>query len=159
MRHRVALLFGLAVLWLALSGHYEALMLGFGTASCLFVFWICARLKLITAEAVPIGLLLRLPVYTVWLLGQIARSNLDIGWRLLAPKRFIRPTLVAFETRQHSDLGRAILANSITLTPGTATVGMENGRAVIHSLTRVQDSDIRDGLMDQRVRWLVGKAH
>ncbi|RJS93119.1 Na+/H+ antiporter subunit E [Salinisphaera sp. Q1T1-3] len=154
MRHLVALMSGLVLLWLILSGHYTPLVLALGGLSCVLVAWLCARLGLVSREAVPIALLPRLPLYTVWLLFQIARANMSVTWRLLAPRRFIKPGLVEVGLGQRSDLGRAIFANSVTLTPGTVTIGLENGRAMIHSLTPLADDDVTEGVMNRRVRWL-----
>ena len=158
MRHVIALVIGLVALWLALSGHYGVLILSLGAVSCAGVLWLCARMRLINEECVPISLLPRLPQYTVWLLAEIARSNFDVAWRLLGPSRAIRPSMVRVQAGQRTALGRAIFANSVTLTPGTVTIEMQGGEAVIHSLTHLQDADVTEGAMNAKVRWLEGKA-
>lgn len=52
-------------------------------------------------------------------------SNLDVIYRVLHPALPIRPGIVRVETKLQGDAARAILANSITLTPGTLTVDVD----------------------------------
>jgi multicomponent Na+:H+ antiporter subunit E len=63
---------------------------------------------------------------------QLALSNLDVARRVISPALPINPGLVEVRTRLTSDLGRMLLANSITLTPGTITVEVEGDRLLIH---------------------------
>ncbi|AWN16646.1 Na+/H+ antiporter subunit E [Salinisphaera sp. LB1] len=156
MRHLLGLAAGLVILWLLLSGHYAPLTLALGAASCVFTVALCRRLRLIDAESVPLELLPRLPGYAAWLGLQILRSNLDVAGRLLIGHRAISPRTVVINTRPLAPLGQAILANSITLTPGTVTVGLENGEAIVHTLTREGAADIEAGTMAGRVARLEG---
>jgi multicomponent Na+:H+ antiporter subunit E len=62
--------------------------------------------------------------------------------------------MVHFKASQETDLGRVIYANSITLTPGTITTGIEGQELEIHALT-YQDVDGREeDEMDRRVSWV-----
>lgn len=151
MRYLLGLLVGLVVLWLLLSGHYTPLLLGLGTLSCLFTAWLCHRLGVINSECVPIALLPRLPGYLVWLLWQIFKSNVDVARRILSPGRHISPTMVRLQAGQHSALGQAIFANSVTLTPGTLTVSLTGDTAEIHALCENGADDLEGGDIDQRV--------
>ncbi len=78
--------------------------------------------------------------------------------RLLRGRSAISPRTVVIDTRTHDPLGQAILANSITLTPGTVTVGLEDDEAIVHALTREGAADIEAGTIATRVAWLEGKA-
>ena len=61
------------------------------------------------------------------------------------------PVLVTFHTTLKSPVLRVILANSITLTPGTITVSLEGDTFVVHAL----DKDFVEGIEDSVfVRWL-----
>jgi multicomponent Na+:H+ antiporter subunit E len=46
----------------------------------------------------------------------------------------INPRVVHFRTRLKSDLARVLLANSITLTPGTITLNLEDDHLIVHWL-------------------------
>lgn len=154
MRYLLGLIIGLATLWLLLSGHYSPMLLGFGGLSCLFTAYVCHRMCVIDAETVPLHLLFRMPGYVVWLGVEIAKSNWDVAQRIVRPGRHISPTMVTLRTHQKTALGQVIFANSITLTPGTVTVGLRDGVAEVHALTEDGATGMEGGEMDQRVRAL-----
>lgn len=62
----------------------------------------------------------------------LIKSNLDVIFRVLHPKLPIRPGIIRVETRLKSPIARMILANSITLTPGTFTVDIKDNILYIH---------------------------
>ena len=157
MRHAVGLVIGLVVLWLLLSGHYSPLLLGLGAVSCALTVWFCHRLSLIDEETVPLAFLPRILPYCAWLALEIAKSNWDVAWRIVWPGRHYSPTIVELRARQSTAFGQMVFANSITLTPGTVTVGLRDSVAEVHALTAIEASDLEDGTMDQRVRWLEGR--
>jgi len=65
--------------------------------------------------------LLYIPVFA-W---EMIKANVDLAYRTLHPKLPINPGIVKIPTDIKSDLGIAMLANSITLTPGTITVDVD----------------------------------
>ena len=80
--------------------------------------------------------------YVVYLLVAIVKSNLDVARRVLSPKLDIHPGVVQVETKLKSPVGRLILANSITLTPGTLTVDIRGDALFIHWIdVRSDDSE------------------
>lgn len=70
--------------------------------------------------------------YLVALAVALVRANLDMARRVLTPSLPIRPTIVRVSTSLRSDLGRLVLANSITLTPGTLTVDVQDDALEVH---------------------------
>ena len=50
--------------------------------------------------------------------------------------RVVEPALIEFETHFKNDISRFLLANSITLTPGTITVAVKGDRFIVHCLDR-----------------------
>jgi multicomponent Na+:H+ antiporter subunit E len=62
----------------------------------------------------------------------LVKANLDVARRVLSPGLPIRPAFVEVETALTSRLGKLLLANSITLTPGTLTVDVVEDRLVVH---------------------------
>lgn len=71
-------------------------------------------------------------LYAVVLLKEIILANLDVAYRVLHPKMPIKPGIVIIKTGLKQDLAKLILANSITLTPGTFTLDIEDDRLLIH---------------------------
>jgi len=70
--------------------------------------------------------------YMFVFLVALLRSNLDVAFRVLNPKLPINPGIVKVRTSLNSKTGRLILANSITLTPGTLTVETKGDYYYIH---------------------------
>jgi multicomponent Na+:H+ antiporter subunit E len=149
-----SLLLILACFWLALSGFFTPLLLTLGVLSCLFVAWITLQKSLIDGESalsqIRWGRWCR---YKVWLVGQIARSSIDVAARIIDPRLPISPT-VDNVPADLSDLGKVIYANSITLTPGTVSINLTDDRIVVHSLTREGMESLKQGGMYRRVREL-----
>jgi len=73
---------------------------------------------------------------TVW---ELLKSNIDVALRVINPRLPINPGIVKVKTSLKSPLGRAVLANSITLTPGTLTVEMKNDYFYIHWIDVTSD--------------------
>ncbi len=72
-----------------------------------------------------------IPVFT-W---EMAKANFDVAYRVLwLPKLKIKPGIVKVKTRLQSEMGRAFLANSITLTPGTFTIDIKDEYLYIHCI-------------------------
>jgi len=72
--------------------------------------------------------------YLVWLLRSIVVANFDVARRILDPRMPIRPKLMVFHTAIRSDVGQVMVANTITLTPGTVTVDLQRGHYLVHAL-------------------------
>jgi len=76
-------------------------------------------------------------VYIPMLFYYIIKANLEVAYIVLHPELPIRPGIVRVKTELKSESARTVLANSITLTPGTFTVDVkpETGEMFIHWLT------------------------
>jgi multicomponent Na+:H+ antiporter subunit E len=53
----------------------------------------------------------------------MAKANFDVAYRVITGK--IKPGIVKIKTNLETDLGLTVLANSITLTPGTLSVDVD----------------------------------
>jgi len=146
-----AILFGF---WLALSGHYTPLLLGFGVASCVLVVYIALRMEVVDHEGMPLHVTGRVLLYLPWLLKEILVANVEVAMVILHPKLPISPRMVVFHGSQKTDLGRAIYANSITLTPGTVTTGVEGQDFQIHALRAADLETDAEQRMDWRCTWV-----
>jgi multicomponent Na+:H+ antiporter subunit E len=86
-----------------------------------------------------------------WLLYQIVLSNVDVAKRALDPKMPIDPVMITFDSGLKTDLSRTLLANSITLTPGTVTVDIDDNTFLIHALSKKFSDDLLEGTMEKKV--------
>ena len=152
MAGRMALGGVLAALWVLLSGHYSPLLLGLGLASVVFVVWIVGRMD--EADGARLRIRLR-PLaslrYGFWLLAQIVRANVEVARLALSPRMRMSPVLMRIPAPPQSEFGRVVLAHSITLTPGTVSVDLDEGEVEVHALTKETAAALARGEMGRRV--------
>lgn len=137
--------------WLALSGHYTPFLIGAGALCAIGVALAAARMGIADAEGHPVGLLIGALTYWPWLVWEIVKSAWGVTRVVLDPRLPISPTMTLVKAGQSTAAGRATYANSITLTPGTITVGVSGDTFTIHALVREGALDLEDGGMDRRV--------
>jgi multicomponent Na+:H+ antiporter subunit E len=160
------LLFGL---WVVLSEKFDAFHLGIGAASSLAIALGTYRLLLLPPAIGPTGVYpmaavpwLRLLAYIPWLVWQIVLASVQVAVVVVHPKMPISPCLIRFHMPLPHALARLTLATSITLTPGTITVDVQDDEFLVHALTQ-QGADALmppegDGTMQQRVAILYARA-
>lgn len=155
--HALSLGIVLAALWLFLSGHYTVLLLLLGLTSVVLVVHLALRMEVVDHEGHPVHLKLRATIgYWLWLLKAIFLANIDVCKRILAPGMPISPTRMSIRCSQSTDLGRVIFANSITLTPGTVSMSVDNDYIDVHALTSEGAEQLAAGEMDRRIKELEG---
>ncbi len=151
-----AILFGF---WLLLSGYYDdPLLLGLGVGSSVLVVYLCKRMDVVDHEGVPLQLGGRFWRYLPWLMKEIFVANVAVAKIILDPKMPISPRMVVFHGSQETDLGKVLYANSITLTPGTITTGVEGQAFEIHALTGADLETDEEDQMDRRCSWVEGSG-
>ena len=148
----------LFAVWLLLSGHYTPLLISFGMGSCALTVYIAMRMDVADHEGVPIDWVFRFLLYLPWLLKEILVANLNVAKVILSPSLPISPIMVVFRSTQRTDLGRVLYANSITLTPGTITTGVEGDQLEIHALTWHDVDGREEDEMDRRVSVVEGAS-
>jgi multicomponent Na+:H+ antiporter subunit E len=136
--------------WLALSGHYTPLLLSFGVGSCVLVVYLAHRMETVDREGVPLHVAGRFLAYLPWLMKEVLVANVEVARVILHPRLPISPRIVVFHGSQATDLGRAIYANSITLTPGTITTGVTGQEFQIHALRAADLETDEEQQMDVR---------
>lgn len=148
----------LAALWIGLSGYFDPVHLIFGFCSVTLVSLISHPHLTGGGDVLRgIGRMVRLVLYLPWLIWQIVVANVDVTLRILG-FRDIDPRVVRFRPDLSSDFGRVTLANSITLTPGTVTVLLQDGEYVIHALSREAADAVLAGTMARKAAVVEGSA-
>lgn len=80
-------------------------------------------------------------VYFPLFAWECIKANLDVAYRVLHPRMPIEPGIVKVRTRLKSEIGRSVLANSITMTPGTLSVDIRDEYLYIHWI-KVRSQDV-----------------
>ncbi len=136
--------FGACLLtWILLTGTLAADELLLGGIVALVVVGVAGpRLELLSGLRLAPLAPLHMLRYLGYFFRQLALSNFDVARRVISPDLPINPGLVEVRTGLTSNLGRMLLANSITLTPGTLTVEVEGDRMLIHWIDCPPGSDL-----------------
>ena len=141
----------LFVFWLALSGHFTWFLMGIGVAAALLSLFVANRMGTVHEEGVPVQLALGAVTYIPWLLWEIVKAALAVTRIIIDPRLPISPTMTRLRASQNTSTGINVYANSITLTPGTITTGVEGRTLIVHALEASGAADLEAGGMDARV--------
>ncbi len=132
--------------WLLLNGRvtWEIALTGLALSGLLYAFiWkfmgYSPRREWQAVKRLP-----RFLAYVAWLVGQIFASAFAVIRLIWSPGLEAEPRLTSFRSRLKTGVGRTVLANSITLTPGTVTVDVQEDRFLVHCL----DTDFEEGLAE-----------
>ena len=138
--------------WLLMSGYFTPLILSLGVISCLLCVYLTIKGKFLDNETLPIYFFPRLIQYTLWLIKEILKSNIQTAKVIIMKSE--EPELFSVKATQKTNEGKVTYANSITLTPGTVTTQIKNDIFEVHALTKDFGDDVRSSEMDKMVTWL-----
>jgi multicomponent Na+:H+ antiporter subunit E len=161
LRWAVAL-FGL---WVLLSGKLDAVHLTMGAVCAGLVaaatrplFALPPAIGPGVSDPLPLAVAGRFALYQLWLVGQIVVGSFQVARAVLHPRLPIAPQLRRLRVSLPHPFARLVLANSITLTPGTATLDVDGDWFVVHALTGGSACSLgtpeAEGEMTRRVRAL-----
>ncbi len=149
---RALLLLGVLIsAWLLWSGQFKPQLLGLGVFSCLLTVYLTHRMGFFDDDVYAFRFGQRLISYWGWLAKEIFRSSIEVARVVIDPRLPISPEIIEIKATANHPVDQAILANSITLTPGTLAIDVHRGVITVHSLTRSSADELLSGEMDRRV--------
>lgn len=154
--YRLSIFLLLCGIWIVFSGQFDAFHLTLGVLSSAFITAISSSFLFVDRSkgfGVRFQEVIRLPGYLLWMLYQIFLSNIHILKLALTPGDLpqVEPSLVRIKTNLKTDFGKWMLANSITLTPGTITISIEGDELLIHSISKISTSAVLDNTMERKI--------
>jgi len=152
----IALALALAGFWVLLSGYWLVLIVSLGIASIILCVYIAHRMDVIDHEGHPVHLTFRGLVYFPWLVKEIVMSNIAVAKAILGGPSAVRPQVLRVKANQSDELGLTVYANSITLTPGTVTISIDDNYITVHALMDDTAEGLKTGEMDDKVCVLMG---
>lgn len=144
--------------WIALNGRLTVEIAVFGAVISAAAYWFICRF-LDYAPRYDLIALKHLPwlvMYALVLVREVALATLTMAGWIFNRRDIPEPVLVTFRPPLKTDLARTMLANSITLTPGTITVAMEDGDFRVHCYDKAMAEGIDDGPFVRMLRKLEG---
>lgn len=142
--------------WLLLSGFFKPLLLGLGLVSVVLVVFILHRMNRFD------GLNLRPPssfpffYYLSWLMWQVVLSSLEVTKLVWSNNKKLSPAIGKLPVSNTSVKAQALYANSITLTPGTLSIDVDDEHVTVHALDKRSIDALKTGEMARRVSSVVG---
>ncbi len=149
------LLFGF---WVLLNGKWtgEIAIVGVIVCAALYAFMVAFMDYSPKKEWQLARRLPRIAGYFVYLVKEIFKSAYATMRLIWSPREEIAPRVTSFHTRLRTDAGKVVLANSITMTPGTITVDVQDDLFLIHCLDESFDVGQEGFEMEDRVAEIEG---
>ena len=121
------------VVWFALTSsfHFQEVIIGIFVSFILSLF-LSRRYLELSLPPLSLKRVAFFILYILVLFKEIIKANFDVAYRVVHPKMPIKPGIVIIKTGLKSDIAKMILANSITLTPGTFTLDIIDDSLLIH---------------------------
>ena len=146
-------------IWIVFNGKITAEIVWIGFAVSILVFWFICKFmgyslqkeKNFYKKMVSFG------GYMYLLIKEIISANMTLFHMILTEREKMEPVLVTFHTDLKTETARVILANSITLTPGTITVSIEKDELVVHCLDKSLAKGLKDSVFEQKLKTIEGE--
>lgn len=132
------------VLWIVFNGKITLEILVLGVIICSVLFAFCSKFMNYSLHR-DIAIMKKLPLmfqYILILIIEVLKANSQVLHFIMTPKYQVEPQIVHFTSNLKTETARVILANSITLTPGTITVALEGNEFAVHCL----DKEFAEGI-------------
>ncbi len=133
----------LFALWVLLTGSVSREEMLAGLLVSVVVTTTTARTRIFTGFVFNRRTSISVLRYLAYFMRALIEANLDMARRVLSPSLPLRPDIVEVKTGLSSDLGKLLLANSITLTPGTLTVDVLDDRLLVHWVDSRPGTDLQ----------------
>ena len=141
--------------WLIFNGRITLEICLFGIAVSALVFAFVCKFMGYSLEK-EIRFYKKLPLYgryVLLLIGEIIKANMTVCRMILTRRERLEPAMVKVHTDLKTETARVLLANSITLTPGTITVSLAGQELLVHCL----DKSLAEGMEDSPIVGILEK--
>ena len=132
------------LIWIIFNGQFTLEIAAFGLVIAGEISWfICKYMDYNPRKDIILCKRFFLVLHYIYvLLKEILKANATVFKMVYSAKYQFEPAVVHFTTTLHSNFARVLLANSITLTPGTITVSLQDNEYVVHCL----DKELAEGI-------------
>ena len=140
------------LIWLCLTSslHYQELLTGIFISLLLTIF-LHRQYTELGLPPLAIKRFVFLIIYLIVLFKEIIKANFDVAYRVIHPQMPIKPGIIVITTKLKQNIAKMILANSITLTPGTFTLDILGDNLLIHWINvRTEDKGEATQIIGER---------
>lgn len=142
------------VFWIILSNIFDFVHILLGVVSSLIVAYVSHDLFITTNKLTEAPKkVFKFLIYSSWLIKEVIKANIDVAKILLDPDLPISPRIIKYNSKLEKDISKTTLGNSITLTPGTLTVDIdEENNYYIHCLAKHHATGFKESEMEYNVK-------
>lgn len=119
----------LALAWLVLIGDYTPMNFVVGFAVSYGILWLSQRAIGRTLYFVRVPKAIALAAYFLW---ELVKANVRVAYDIVTPRHHMKPAILAVPLDVQTDFQITLLANLITLTPGTLSLDVSSDRKVLY---------------------------
>ncbi len=119
----------LALSWIILTGQFNPVNLLFGFALGYVMLWLVQR---VIGPARYFGKVHQVIRFVLFFFWELLKANLRVTYDVLTPRHHMRPGVIAIPLSVQTDEEITLLANLITLTPGTLSLDVSSDRRVLY---------------------------
>lgn len=119
----------LSFIWLAVTGDFSFINFVFGFTLSFFLMWLIAQ------RDEDNKYLYRGPkviAFIFFFLSELVKANLQVAYDVITPRYFMKPGIIKIPLDAKTDMEITLLANLITLTPGTLSLDVSDDRKVLY---------------------------
>ena len=149
----ICLFFIFLILWLIISARFsvETVVVG-AIVSGLVLFFVCKNLNYRPSlDFKKMRKVLLWIQYVFTLLAEITKAAYSMIRIVFCKKINVSPCVMFFRTKLETDALQVVLANSITITPGSVIVELTDGLYCVHCLTHEVADTIEDSVFEQKL--------
>lgn len=147
----------LSLFWLLLSGYLQPLLLSFGAISVFLVVLVVKRMDDVDQELKQLSFGFSIFRYVPWLMKEIMTSSMTVTKLVWGSPKDLSPTLAKISLSNIPKDKRVLYANSITLTPGTLSLDIDNDDITVHALQAASIEELKEGAMENKIAGLWSK--
>jgi len=120
----------LALIWIAVSGDFSGS--GLLTGFVLGYIILAITLREVPAFAAYVQRVPKIILFAGYFLRELIRSNLRVAWDVVTPTHYMKPAVIAVPLDARTEGEIVLVANLISLTPGTLTLDVSSDRRVLY---------------------------
>lgn len=119
----------LSFIWVALTGNFTLLNFLFGFLLSFLIMWVISKNR---REDVYFSRGPKLIAFIFFFLYELAKANIQVAYDVMTPRFYMKPGIIKIPLTAKSDLEITLLANLITLTPGTLSLDVSDDKKVLY---------------------------
>lgn len=119
----------LTLVWAALTGKFDYGNFIFGFILSYIVLWVITRG---TERAKYFGRVPRILIFIGFFIKELIKANIQVAYDVITPRNHMKPAIVGIPLDAETELEITLLANFITLTPGTLSMDVSDDKKTIY---------------------------